>query len=394
MVLIKKEYKTIEQDTGDSNDFKIDYIYFKLKIKNQIYNFINCYKPPNQNDNEFLDELENLIYSFNSNDALFIIGDLNMNLLKTNETNNLSNFMENNLLTNYVTNPTRIATIEKNYQLTQTETLIDVIIHNDQLITNCHVVECPFSDHCFVLINIKIAKQQYQLKTIMGRHLTNKNLNKIYEHYDKIDFSALYSASNPDTKWLIFKEKILDLLNKIAPEVTIIIKTKDYFPWIDNDLLYIRHLRDAAYKNYIRNNKSILYYELYKDFRSFYDKKYNTNMIEYFKTQTSSDFKNSKKFWQFYSTYINIKSDKSSETSINSITYGHTKADNPYDIGNVFNMHFTSLSSTSNANMEECFNFATQNINFVKMKLNINNSIFKFHKISFETVLRSFFFMI
>ena len=87
------------------------------------------------------------------------------------------------------------------------------------------------------------------------------------------------------------------------PEETIYIKTKDFFPWIDNDLLYIKHLRDSSYKSY-KKNDSINDYENYKDFREFFDKIYIENMLEYFKTQTSSDFKNWKKFWQFYSTYI------------------------------------------------------------------------------------------
>ncbi len=59
-------------------------------------------------------------------------------------------------------------------------------------------------------------------------------------------------------------------------------------------------------------------------------------MIEYFKKQTPSDFKNSKKFWQFYSTYIQVKSDKSSNTSINSLKHDDIIADNPFDISNMF----------------------------------------------------------
>jgi hypothetical protein len=64
----------------------------------------------------------------------------------------------------------------------------------------------------------------------------------------------LYSATNPELKWKIFKDKILHLLNKIMPEETIYIKTKDFFPWIDNDLLYIKHLRDSSYKSYKKND--------------------------------------------------------------------------------------------------------------------------------------------
>ena len=123
LILVKKEYKIIHYDIGETNDFKIDYIYLKIKIKKQNYNFINCYKPPHQNNKNFLDELENLIYSINCNEPLFILGDLNMNLLINNE---LTEFIINNNLANYVNKPTRISNIEKNLAQVHTETLIDV----------------------------------------------------------------------------------------------------------------------------------------------------------------------------------------------------------------------------------------------------------------------------
>jgi hypothetical protein len=207
----------------------------------------------------------------------------------------------------------------------------------------------------------------------------------MFDQYDYINFSDFYLAANPELKWKIFKDKILHLLDKIMPEETIYIKTKDFFPWIDNDLLYIKHLRDSSYKNY-KKNDSIDDYENYKDFRALFDKIYFENMIEYFKKQTPSDFKNSKKFWQFYSTYIQVKSDKSSNTSINSLKRDDIIADNPFDISNMFNLHFTSLASDSNATFDECFDFMKNNLDFVKDKLKIGDKSFKFHTIAFKTV--------
>jgi hypothetical protein len=309
-----------------------------------------------------------------------------MDLLINNE---LTEFIINNNLANYVNKPTRISNIEKNLAQVHTETLIDVIIHNQDLISKCEVFDCPFSDHCFVTTNIKIIKAVFEVKSIIGRKLTQKKLLKVNEQFDLINFSELSSATTTDKKWMIFKDKTIQLIEKIMPNETIYIKMKDFFPWIDNDLLYIKHLRDAAYKRYKKSNNLNNEFEIYKDFRLLYEKNYNENMIEYFKHQTSSDFKNSKKFWQFYSTYINIKSEKSSNNSINSLKRGEIKADNPLDIDNLFNIHFTSLSSESNACMDDCFNFIKENLDFVKNKLKINYSlVFECQTISNGTVLR------
>jgi hypothetical protein len=76
---------------------------------------------------------------------------------------------------------------------------------------------------------------------------------------------------------MIFKDKTIQLIDKIMPNETIYIKMKDFFPWIDNDLLYIKHLRDAAYKRYKKSNNLNNEFEIYKDFRLLYEKNYNEN---------------------------------------------------------------------------------------------------------------------
>ena len=384
IVFIKKEYNIVKRDIGDSN-FKLDYLYFQLKIKKQNYNFINCYKPPIMNDFDFLEEIEELIYSFNYDEPLTIMGDLNMDLLKKQESNQLVNFMTNNLLNNYVKEPTRIATIQKNSQIHTSETLIDLIIHNKDLINKCQVIECSFSDHCFVLFNMKINKLKYQKKTIIGRNLSIKNLEKINQEYDRIDFSDLYSSNTPDSKWNIFQNKIQILLNEIVPEQKITIKNYESFPWVDDDLLFIQHLRDSAFKK-SKRSKNINDYSIYKEFRSLYDKSYNQNIIDYFQKQTAKDFKNSKKFWTFYSNQINIKSDKAAQSSIKSITYKEDTANDPVNIGNLFNKHFTSLSSNSTASFDECLDFSKTNFDKIRNEDGKLVESFKFKKISYLDV--------
>ena len=75
--------------------------------------------------------------------------------------------------------------------------------------------------------------------------------------------------------------------------------------------------------------KTNWYYSYYIVFKLKYsnDKNYNTNLINYFKT--SKDFKESKKFWKFYSTFMPVKSDKSGNQSIKCIKYGETLAEDP-----------------------------------------------------------------
>ena len=111
---------------------------------------------------------------------------------------------------------------------------------------------------------------------------TSENLLKISREFDFIDFNNYFLSHSVNEKWSILESDLLALLNKIAPEKNIVIKSQDSFPWIDDDLKYIQYLRDLNYKKWKLTDKTNDFL-IYKDLRSLYDKNYNSNMIEYFK---------------------------------------------------------------------------------------------------------------
>jgi hypothetical protein len=61
--------------------------------------------------------------------------------------------------------------------------------------------------------------------------------------------------------------------------------------------------------------------------------------------KTLNDFKNAKKFWQFYSPLIKTKADKNSNDSYLNIKYNDTTANDKSEICNIFNKFFTSIIS-------------------------------------------------
>ena len=53
----------------------------------------------------------------------------------------------------------------------------------------------------------------------------------------------------------------------------------------------------------------------------------------------------------------------------------------------MLNIHFTSLSSESNADIDDCYNYGKENLNYIKSQLKTNNaSHFQFEQINYETV--------
>ena len=128
-------------------------------------------------------------------------------------------------------------------------------------------------------------------------------------------------------------------------------------------------------------------YLIYKDLRDIYDKTYNSNMIKYFKTTSPKDFKNSKKFWKFHSVYMPLKNDKSGNQDIKIIKHGEITSEDPINICNRFNNFFTSLSSTSNVDLDKCIDFSKNHFDNIKDKLNVQPNSFKFKRITYSEVV-------
>ena len=94
---------------------------------------------------------------------------------------NFRDFLTSNLLVNFVTKPTRSIS----------ESLIDVILHNSNLVLNTLVSDCPFSDHKFVTANLSFASNTNILSSFSAttsRCLTENKLDLIAKATNTINF--------------------------------------------------------------------------------------------------------------------------------------------------------------------------------------------------------------
>lgn len=162
-----------------SLDFEL--LHLQLMINGIVTNFICSYKPPSDVCCEYLSYVEDFLFSLNMELPLFIVGDLNMDLL-SDRGSELSKFLYNNSLRNFVDKPTRTATVKSwdvsssCYVNKTSSTLIDVIIHNAGLVQSTDVFDCPFSDHKFVCASLKIDPVIDNNVEILGRNLSAKKL--------------------------------------------------------------------------------------------------------------------------------------------------------------------------------------------------------------------------
>ena len=332
-------------------------------------NFVCTYKPPNDNDIDYIDQLDNHLQSFNLSDPLFIIGDLNMDLANNDNNNSdFADFLSTNNLKNHINNFTRVATLHhfNTNTTTTSESLIDVILHNSDLITRTIVVDCPFSDHKFIAANIQLNQPVNTINTtaIQTRCLTDAKLLNISAATRTIEYASLNTINDVDQRWIALKTTLIDILDTNAPLKTIKIPNNEHTPWIDHELRQLKAARDNMYKLLQITGKPANDTQ-FKQLKTTYLQRQKEKMIEYFKRQKINDFNSTKKFWEFYSSHINIRSDKRGHLPPSTIKNGHETVSQPSQISNMFNSFFCSLSSTSSATLEQSTNFIEQHFDYM-----------------------------
>ena len=382
IVFIRREYKYTSSIILNS----IEAIVFNITFNKNKCTFISTYKPPLDDDLEYLNDLENLVYNndINSNNHLFIIGDLNMDL-KSKKGTHLKNFMANNNLINYVKTFTRIDKrfIKKKDNYVTPKTLIDVILHNNKQIIKTESSNCPFSDHNFVLAELKFSQVSRSKKMISSRNLCEKNLLDIST---KLDNTVNYILPNDsvDNNWLNLKIIINDTVNQIAPQKNIPSSYKTKFPWSDKTLHLIKKERDLAYRNYRLHLDNELHLN-YKYLRSLYQSEKRKKMIIFYKSKSNiNDFKDSKAYWKFYSASIKLKSDKSSEPIV--LKNNDKLITDHKDVANYFNTFFTSLTAESSVNLNNCLDQVDKNFTELKSNGSLITGNFNFNTVTESTV--------
>ena len=91
------------------------------------------------------------------------------------------------------------------------QTLIDVIIQNDHdLISNTDAIDCPFSDHRFIVANLTIKSNKFEKTKITSRNLSPDNINKIVELLSASNFDFIDSDIDTENIWRMFKEKFIN----------------------------------------------------------------------------------------------------------------------------------------------------------------------------------------
>ena len=213
---------------------------FCLQSTQFFCNRFNIYNPPSEKDTEFLCSLETFVLSLDLAEPLIITGDLNMDLL-CNRGDSLREFMSLMDFTNHVNEPTRIAFYKNKStnNIRTTKTNIDNVITNGDYVKNTRVISCPFSDHMFVVANLKFESAKTVDQFTYRRDLSDENLEIFSQLLKREDFAFLEMYKDDITnKWQAFINRLTDIVESIAPIVEKRIhpaQNSKSYPWFDDE---------------------------------------------------------------------------------------------------------------------------------------------------------------
>ena len=200
------------------------------------------YRPPSASS-EFFDHFEKLIKAIdNENKEMFILGDLNCDMLKADSDSNI---------------PTKkIKSLYELYQLTQlineatrvtmtTTSLIDHIVTNTpEKISDSGVIHTGISDHSLVFAIRKISIIYKQENTLEIRNMKNFDKEKFTKELLKQHWEYVYFfAEDPNAMWEIRKNLFLEVLDKHAPLQHKKIRSNKV-PWMTSDIKKLMNTRD------------------------------------------------------------------------------------------------------------------------------------------------------
>ena len=200
------------------------------------------YRPPNSS-NHLFSLFEKTIDAENL--KLYLLGDLNCNLLSDTPSTNTSELL--NIFTTYnliqlITEPTRV--------MNNSQTLIDLCVTNTpDKVRASGVLSIGISDHSLVYLVQKSTCSKPVVNAVKKRCFKNFNETAYLYDLSNLNWNVVYTLHDPNSMWNKWLNSLTSVIDKHAP-----IKKKRLgrrkSPWITAELIHKMWLRDNLIKQF------------------------------------------------------------------------------------------------------------------------------------------------
>jgi hypothetical protein len=273
------------------------------------------------------------------NKDAFLMGDLNIDLLKCNSHAKTSDFIENCFATGFlqtVTRPTRCHN--------SSATLIDhFYLNNIQTsITSCIYVS-RISDHFAVCTFIPFKKKKVLPKYFTVRSFNDQNIDNFKQALSNLSWNNVLSSEDSQESYDFFSQTFNGLFNDFFPERDIKFNKNVHRiePFMTNGILISRTNKRKLERKSI-SNPSLESKEKFKQYKNMYNKVIRTSKKIYYEEVLESNKNNLRKTWQILREAIG--STKSKNFNISEMEVNGSKITDNLEIAEHLNNHFTTIA--------------------------------------------------
>ena len=289
---------------------------------------------------QFIELFTNILEEISStNKTAYIMGDMNIDLLKCDVHNKTSLFIENcfsNGFLQMVTKPTRC--------YNRSATLIDHFLTNSHLTElTCGIYTTRLSDHFPILTFVPLKKKKKLPKYLSVRSFTNENIDQFKSVLSDLSWVEVFTSSDAQLSYDSFSNTFNELFNNYFPEREIRFNKNIHKiePFMTHGLLVSRQIKQELEKTSI-NQPTELNKMKFKRYKNMYNKVLRSAKKLYYEQTLESQKHNLRKTWEILKEAIGQK--KGGNMNIPEMERNGIKINDPHDIAEHLNTHFTTIA--------------------------------------------------
>ena len=331
---------------GELKDSTIENIWLECKHQGIERNIVIgvIYRHPNSAISEFTILLEQVLHKLSAeNKIVFIMGDLNSNVLNTTH-HSTTEFLEKIFTENFIphiTVPTRITQ--------NTITLIDhILIKIDRYNIEENIISgnlvCDISDHLpnIVLYGDKQKSTRENCRKYV-RIYSEKNINRFQACLgEDCTWDELQTSNNCNEVYDIYVNKVNLIYNECFPLKMLSRKRSKDKKWVTTAIKKSCTTKSKLYRKFLKkpteNN-----HRKYKRYKNLLSKVCQEAQVNYFHNLVDNSKQSIKQLWKTFGPIINPKTSKKNSKIIDKLRINNNISSNTENIANHFNDYFCNI---------------------------------------------------
>ena len=350
-IFIENDFGTahVREDLSLSNDCNCDKCQIEdlwIEINNNNKFIIGgIYRHPNGNERHFIDDLDRSTAKIDKNNVCFLVGDINMDLMKFERDNTFDYFttLSSQNFVPCITTPTRVND--------RTSTLIDHIFVRlppklyGTDITSGNIL-ADISDHLPNFVALNNSKIQTKTKRPMIRIYSERNTNNFKSILEETDWNNFLVETDPQILTDKFYTHLHDSFNNSFPIVRQSRTRAKDKKWITTGLIKCINKKNALFRKQLSSptdsNKN-----KYKTYKNILSKCLKQSEIMHYSNLFADSKNAATTFWKSFGHTLNPKKQKNNQNIEKLVIDGETLSSN-IDIANGFNDFFCTVGDRIN----------------------------------------------